>query len=458
MNQKALIMILCLSALSATGCITVQPQTHFEAVQKLSQDRGQRGVVWAQTQEAQQRYAQQSLEIIQDGLTRDESAQVAILNNRMLQAELEELGLAAADLTQAKLPRNPSLDALVVFPLSLGNSGLGLLGWLSDVWQLPRQRRVAEIAAYQSEYQAAWHVLLTAFKGAHAWDEVVATRQLFAIEKELLEVRRQTVSRIRIRYGHGLADTSEMQEVIAMEAEQHVNVRSAEQSVTQAETLLAQVLAADGAAGYVSASDLEVLPQISSATEEGIGEIIQDALDNRFDLAAAQAEIEKMVEQQKLERALIWKSVSIGPGWEGDFRDIEGGQNSIGPALSIELPIFDQNQAGRAAASYGLRQAIRRLESAQRIAIKEVVDLSNALNQMKASLEIFENEVLPATLSSLRYTKEWNHKMQLPFMNVLGAQSHHLETQRGIIRTRKKVNDSWRSLQLARFGGSPPRW
>ena len=385
-------------------------------------------------------------------------ARVAVLNNRKLQAELEEIGLAAADLAQAQTPRNPNLDALVIFPISLGNSALGIMGWLSDVWQLPRQKRVAEMAAHQTEYQAAWHVLLTACKGAHAWDAVVAMRGLLAIEKKLLEVRYQTAARTRIRYGHGLADINEMQEAVAAESGQRVSVWSAEQTVTHAETLIAQVLAIDSEADYVSTLDFEVLPQVSCATDERIEEILQDALDRRLDLAIAQTEIQKMVEQQQPERALIWRSVAVGPGWQGDFRNIEGGQSTIGPALSIELPIFDQNQAGRAAAAHGLRQAIRRLEATQRMVIKEVVDLCLGLNRTYASLEIIEDEVLPATLHSLRYAREWNHKMQLPFLRVLDAQAHYLEAQNNIVQARKNVNDSWRSLQLARFGGSPPLW
>ena len=178
--------VLLLIVLGMQGCISVQPCIHFEAVQKLSRERGQPEVVWTQTPEEEKDYAQQALEIALDGLTRNEAARIAVLNNPTLKAEFGKLGLAAADLAQAKLPRNPSVDALVAVPISIGNSSLGLAGWLSDLWQLPRQKRVTEIAAHQAEYEVAWHVLLTAFTGARAWDEVVSTRRLFAIEKELL--------------------------------------------------------------------------------------------------------------------------------------------------------------------------------------------------------------------------------------------------------------------------------
>ena len=51
-------------------------------------------------------------------MTADDAVQIAMLNNRDLQALYSELGLAQADLVQAGLFRNPILDAAVFFPLS----------------------------------------------------------------------------------------------------------------------------------------------------------------------------------------------------------------------------------------------------------------------------------------------------------------------------------------------------
>ena len=451
MSAKILLSVGILLVLSLGGCATVQPESHFKAVQTLGQERVDAEIVWSQDPEQVQENLQRASTLAQDGLTRDEAAQIAILNNRALQAELEDLGLAAAGLTQAGLLQNPTLEAFVAFPLSVGSSGLGLIGWLSDLWQVPRRKRVAALAARQAEYTAAWHVMLTAYTAAHAWDAVVATRQLLHIEQELLVVRTKAARRLQIRYGHGLADTIEMEETLSMQAGQEIAVHEAEQAVTQAVTLLAQTLALDNAADFIPTNTLETI----HFEQQSLQAILQHAMDNRLDLAIAHAEVERMVKQQELERALIWKTVLFGPGWEGDFGDVAGGENSIGPALSIELPIFDQNQAGIAASSYQLRQAIRRLEALQRLVAKEVVEHYRGLDRIHASLLILENTLLPSTHMSVDYAQEWNHKMQLPFIKVLAEQVHQFEVQRRIVQTRKILNDTWRRLQLARLGASP---
>jgi cobalt-zinc-cadmium efflux system outer membrane protein len=451
MNAKILLSVGILLVLSLGGCATVQPESHFKAVQTLGRERVQTEVVWSQDAKQVQENFQHAVTLAQDGLTRDEAAHIAILNNRTLQAELENLGLAAAELTQAGLLQNPTLEAFIAFPLSVGSSGLGLIGWLSDLWQVPRRKRVAALAARQAEYTAAWHVVLTAYTAAHAWDAVVATRQLLHIEQELLIVRGKAALRLQIRYGHGLADTIEMEETLSMQTGQEIAVHEAKQAVTRAVTLLAQTLALDNAADFIPTNTLETI----HFEQQSLQVILQHAMDNRLDLAIAHAEVERKVKQQELERALIWKTVLFGPRWEGDFGDIAGGENSIGPAVSIELPIFDQNQAGIAASSYHLRQAIRRLEALQRLVAKEVVEYYRGLDRIHAALLILENILLPSTDLSLNYAEEWNHKMQLPFITVLAEQAHQLEVQRRIVQTRKMLNDKWRMLQLARLGASP---
>jgi len=167
----------------------------------------------------------------------------------------------------------------VAFPLQVASSGLGLIGWLSDLWQVPRRERVAALAARQAEYTAAWHVMLTAYTGAHAWDAVVAARQLRDIEQELLVVRRKAARWLQIRYNHGLADTIEMEETLAMQAGQEIAVHEAEQAVT----LLVQTLALDNAADFIPTKKLETVP----FEQQSLQAILQHAMDNRLDLAIA---------------------------------------------------------------------------------------------------------------------------------------------------------------------------
>lgn len=456
MNRLFVVLGVVPLVVGVSSCVAVRTDSHFAEVRRLSEQRGQPAPVWSRTSDDARRAMQTALSLARDGLTRAAAARIAVLNNPALQAELNTLGVAVAEFTQAKLPRNPSVTVLAAFPVDVGMSAASLAGWLSDVWQLPRRKRVAEIAVRQIEYQTALRVIVTALKGADAWDGVLAARRLLDIDLRLHDLSRQTTLRLRIRYAHGLSDTGEVETAVANEAATLAAVQAARQEVVHAENRLSKILSLSAAADFIpKTSDFEAMPDAVSEDLPNLKTTLQSALDNRLDLAIAQAELQKIAERHGLEQSLVWRSVSLGLAWEGDFEDFSGGENATGPLVSVELPIFDQNQAGLAAAEFGLARAVRRLRAVQDAVTKDVMDLQHAIRHTRTSLELLEHTELGAAQTSLRYTEEWHHKMQLPFLDVLNGRMRVLETQRRIVATRRQLNSQWRMLELARCGGSP---
>ena len=87
--------------------------------------------------------------------------QVALLNNRELQALYAELGVAQADLVQAGLLKNPVFDGAVLFPLAGGPVKLELsvaMGFL-DIFYLPLRKRVAAAQFEEAKLQVTGAVL-----------------------------------------------------------------------------------------------------------------------------------------------------------------------------------------------------------------------------------------------------------------------------------------------------------
>src|SRR3954469_22964908 len=92
-------------------------------------------------------------------LTADQAVQVALLNNRELQATYESLGVAQADLVAAGLLKNPVFNADLRFSTHGGGTGvdLSLLGNFLEVLYVPMRRAVAEqeLAAAKGAVSAA---------------------------------------------------------------------------------------------------------------------------------------------------------------------------------------------------------------------------------------------------------------------------------------------------------------
>jgi cobalt-zinc-cadmium efflux system outer membrane protein len=446
--RKAILWTLVLLGFSA--CATVDTKTRLDAVRELTQPSVPYEVHWAKTDEVMEQNQQKALALAQDGITREDAVAIALLNNPALQADLSLLGVAAANLTQAGLLRNPVLSLEILFPIYNADSGAGLFGWLSDLWQLPRRKRMAEIAARQADFRAALRVLEVVVAASNAWDTVVTQRGQEELAEELLEIRGQQAESTLIGFKHGLSGTIQVQQTAAAELEQLTEVFRMKQLLVQAETRLSEVLALDDASARLPVIPLALVPPY----EHSLRDTVRKALDNRLDLALAQSEVERMASQLNLENTLVWRSVLIGVAWQGDFKRVSGDDNSIGPALAVELPIFDQNQAGIAAAGHRMLGATRSLEARTQMALKEVVDAYEAVIKSRSTLKTLEEDLSQASKKRLAYAREWHVKMQLPFMEVLAAEAAQLQLKSQIMETRFFVNKNQRGLHLVTWGGN----
>src|ERR1700676_3279790 len=88
----------------------------FRGVQQSVQERTGKTVRWEEDQAAHQHALQDVRQLLRKPLTVDTAVQIALLNNRSLQATFEEIGLSAADLLEAATIPNPRLDLAIRFP------------------------------------------------------------------------------------------------------------------------------------------------------------------------------------------------------------------------------------------------------------------------------------------------------------------------------------------------------
>src|SRR5205823_2289080 len=88
----------------------------FHRVQMSVRERTGKGVRWEQDQAAREQALQNVRQLLCKPLTVDTAAQIALLNNRALQATFEEIGLSAADVLEAASIPNPRSDLAIRFP------------------------------------------------------------------------------------------------------------------------------------------------------------------------------------------------------------------------------------------------------------------------------------------------------------------------------------------------------
>jgi cobalt-zinc-cadmium efflux system outer membrane protein len=195
----------------------------------------------------------------------------------------------------------------------------------------------------------------------------------------------------------------------------------------------------------------EQLPDIP-ANEISLGHLESMAIENRLDLAAEKKGVEALA--QALGITIDWRWV--GQIEVGVSTERETDRTWVtGPALAIELPIFNQRQADIARLESQLRRSQKRL-TAQAIEIRsEIRSLRNHLVMQRNLIDHYRSTLLPLREQIVDLTlKNYNYMLMGAF-DLLMAKQQEFEVYQKYLEA---VRDYWiiRADMQRSLGGRLP--
>jgi outer membrane protein, heavy metal efflux system len=336
-----------------TGCASVNLTAGFPEVSAAVEERSAKTLVWNRGTDLDKAAAEQLRSLLRRKLTADDAVQIAMLNNRDLQATYAELGVAQADLVQAGLFKNPILDAAVFFPLTGVRPDFQLsvvVGFL-DALYVPLRKRVAAAQFEEAKLKVTGAVLDFAAQVRTAFHVHQANEQLLELRQTIVQALTASldVSR-RLHEAGNISDLDLARDRAQAEATK-VALRSAEVASRQSREQLNSLM---GAWGEETRWQIDGrMPDIPAAPLQVNG-LERVALDRSIDLSHARRRIIAAGQQLGLNRATaLLPDMELGPGAEREGDEAW----KLGPVLSVPIPLFDQGQAriGRAVAE--LRRA-----------------------------------------------------------------------------------------------------
>jgi cobalt-zinc-cadmium efflux system outer membrane protein len=271
---------------------------------------------------------------LDDGLTRDEAVVIALWNNPSLRVELARLEAMEGEVAGAGRPSNPNVRLL--FPIGVGAFSTLLIWPIEALAIAPgrvkaarRKRDASAAGIVQASLDLSRDVRL-----AHA-DWVLAHERV-VLRTELAAQRHEFLTIVAAQASFGDVSESDTETARAEAALADDELARAEQERAIAESRLRTLMGygLEELALGVPDEPLDALPGSPLAS------LSERAEQERPDLQAAVLELERAQAQLRLERAALFNlsavSQSVGPAW------------FLG--MQATLPIFDQNQAGRARA------------------------------------------------------------------------------------------------------------
>lgn len=449
MNILRFIPALALTGITLAGCATVEPQRAFDDVRGTLDHRLDAGTVW-RTGTAEDADADRAVAaLLSDSLTADAAVQVALLNNRRLQATYEALGIAQADLVQAGLLSNPVFGAGALWALDERGAPdlrFSVAFQFLDVFYLGLRRRIA-----QSDYQAtrlrvAEAVLGFAASTRTAFYRAQADAALVAMQRVVVENAEAAYSAARLLREAGNVPAVDVLAEQARLEQARLDVVAAEVRAAESRETLARRLGLEHA-GFALAGTLPPVPVNTLASKS----VEDQAVEASLALAAARQDIVTLGERLGLARPeRLLPDLEIGGELER-----EDGEWEAGPEVEVVLPLLDQGQARLAQ----LRSELRRRRAVYHALDTEVRSaarqLTLRLDAAQVVAERYQNVVLPLRADLTAQTMLQYNAMQAGVFGLLQAQQDEVRASRRYLDALAAYWTARTDLALLLQGGRP---
>ena len=281
----------------------------------------------------------------------DTAVQVALLNNRGLQATYAELGVSSADVWQSIMQPNPVVS-LGVFGLNADGLGAyrsieGMIAFnLLSVFTQPERTKLAGLQFSQAQLRAVEETLRVAVETRRAWIDAAAAFESADLIRDA-QGTADAASELAAQLGStGYLNKADQAREHAFYAELTGQRAQAKLAATLAKEALTRQMGLWGQdVNYFVPNALPRLPrQVKSRPH-----IESDALKSRVDLAAARLGLEAMAKSRGMTNATRFVTdLELIAGFEKEREnDGSGIESETTPQLELEfaIPIFDSGKA-----------------------------------------------------------------------------------------------------------------
>lgn len=433
---------MCVLLFLVSACATVNLRPDYDrAAQLITQATGQEPV-YRPDDTAMVKNTVDAL--LAGGVTAQEAVQLCLLNNPTLQAAFLNAGIARADVVQSGLFSNPTLGFSPQFPDGGGPTSFGasLAQNIADFWLIPARKRVTEHSLAQAILALAREVSATALEAKAAYYKAVRTDREIEVIQGNVDITKQLVDLAKVREEAGVGSLVDVQLSESELLQVELALRAATIARFEARIELTKLLGLP-----VPPDQLQLIDQLPDPPQWALApeRLIALARSSRLDLQAAQNAALAAEARVAEEKRKALRVVEVG-----GVRDAE---DRTGPALSVDLPIFDQNQAQIAKASYLSQQASKNLEALVLELTQDTrVTYARARNAWE-NTRFYQQQLLPLRQGSLELSREAYRYGRASFLQVLEAERKLLEARAGYLQALE--TSSTALVDLERVTGQP---
>ncbi len=343
-----------LAALLASGCASPWPDGGFGPVQAAAADRLGKALVWARSTDDEDRILVRVATLLATPLSMDAAVQLALLNNKGLQAAFAQLGIAEAELVRASRLPNPGFSFGRLRRGDEVEYERGLHIDLARLIALPWTRELELRRAAQTQSDVALAVLALAADTRKAWVNAVAAEETVRYTRQVQQAAEASAELARRMAQVGNFNRLQQLREQGFYADAAASLARAERARGATRERLVRLLGLWGAQTQFCLP--ERLPDLPAEPRE-LPEIERTAKAQRLDVQAARLGVEQVARNLGLTRATRFIHVlEVGAVHNGS--NLEPTQR--GWEIGFEIPLFDWGAARVAQAEAVYMQAVQR--------------------------------------------------------------------------------------------------
>lgn len=434
-----------------SGCASFSPDGGMSVVAGVAGETIRKDVVAIRNVDDAARVDAFVKGLLRRSLTVDTAVQIALLNNRGLQAAYNELALAEADLVQDSLPPNPTFSISRI----AGNGALEIerqvVGDILALATLPVRSEIARQVFQKAQLRAAEETLRLAAEVRRAYYRALALSELIDLLADAKSTAEST-AQLALKLGQtGAMNKLDQAREQSFYAETSAELALLRQEAASARERLIRLLGLWGAdTGFRLPSRLPPLPPRPLS----LPLIEVDAITHRIDLQIARIELAALARSLKLTEAVRFVTLLEVAGIDRKTRDPEGAPfRERGFDIQFQIPIYDGGEVRIRQASETYNQSFNRLTEK---AINVRSEARDAFRVYRSSYDIaghYQREVVPLRKIITDEMQLRFSSMQIDVFALLQEARQRLLALRSAIDAKRNFWLAQAELQTAINGG-----
>ena len=408
--KSSTLIALITTSFALGGCATFSKDGGFGAVQDATQKHIKQEVVWPKTEAEQNKIDERVKALLAQRMDVEKAVQIALFNNKSLQASYYQLGISEADVVQAGRLPNPKFSML--YTRNDGDYKIEqiLTFNIFSLLTMPKMQEIERQRFEQIKKTTAFEVLRLAIYTRIAYFNAVAATEQVRYSEQVKESAEASAEFARRMLKAGNFNKLQQVREQSFYADAALDYGKANNKQVSAYEALSRLLG-------VSVDQLnleERLPDLPKSITE-LQPFEKAAFEQRLDLQAIRFETDALAKQLGLTKTTRFLNLlEIGPA-----RVLEGRRGEPykkGVELSFELPIFDWGTARVARAESIYMQSVNR---AAQLAINAQSEIREAYNTYRTNYDVtkhIRDEIVPLRKKILQENQlRYNGMLISPF-------------------------------------------